>query len=292
MLARCRGAFLLFFLSLALLATGCRNRSDLVESDNRTKSMLLQDALEQQRSAEARVAALQAENDALRKGAKITPEQAAATYGLKRIVLGRGTGGYDHDNIPGDELLQVVVEPRDTDDHTIKSPGTLQISALEITPQGLKVPLCTWDISAEKLRASWKQGLFSTGYTLTMPWKILPAVENVRIVVRFVTPDQRVYEADKDIKVRLVPGAAEKRPQMMPDLQPNLCPTPTDGVPFIVPTGRVTTTTSNAPPPPQSDWQPVTSSNSRAPIGSQNVVPAQDMVTIGRPQPLDTPFPP
>jgi hypothetical protein len=176
MLARCRGAFLLLFLPLALLSTGCRNRSDVVEQELRTKNMMYLDAVEQQRISEARIAALQAEIEALHKGAKITPEQAAATYGLKRIVLSRGTGGYDHDNIPGDELLQVVVEPKDTDDHTIKSPGTLQIFALEITPQGLKVPLCMWDIPPEKLRASWKQGLLSTGYTLTLPWKVLPVV--------------------------------------------------------------------------------------------------------------------
>jgi hypothetical protein len=287
MLARCRGAFFLLFLPLAFLVTGCaHNRSDRVESDNRTKAMLLQDALEQQRISEARIAALQAENDALRQGAKITPEQAAATYGLKRIVLGRGTGGYDHDNIPGDELLQVVVEPRDTDDHTIKSPGTLQISALEITPQGLKVPLCMWDIPPEQLRSSWKQGLLSTGYTLTLPWKVLPVVENVRVVVRFVTPDQRVYEADKDIKVRLVPGAAQKRPEMLP----NVCPTPAESVPLIVPTGRVTSSTSHSPAPPrQDDWQPVTSSSFPSPSGPQTTVPAQDTVTLGRPQPLDAP---
>jgi hypothetical protein len=292
MLARCRGAFLLFCLPLALLSAGCRNRSDLVEAELRQKDMLYLDALDKQRAAEARIAAQQQEIDALRKGVKITPEQAVMTYGLKRIVLGRGTGGYDHDNIPGDELLQVVVEPKDTDEHTIKSPGKLQIYALEITPQGLKVPLCMWDIPPEQLRSSWKQGLLSTGYTLTLPWKVLPVVENVRILVRLTTPDQRVYEADKDVKVRLVPGAAQKRPEMMPDVPPNLYPTPPpEGIPFIVPTGRVTTTTSLSPAPPRpiTDWQPVTSSGLPAPPWQPSAAPAQDVITIGRPQPLDTP---
>ena len=105
-----------------------------------------------------------------------------------------------------------------------------------------------WDIPPEQLRATWKQGLLSTGYTvLTLPLAyVLPAsVENVRIVARFVTSDQRVYEADKDIKVRLVPGAAEKRPQMMPEFCCPPPPTPiTEGVPLVVPTSRVTTSTS------------------------------------------------
>jgi len=59
----------------------------------------------------------------------------------------------------------VVIEPRDYDDHSIKAPGTVHISVLEITPQGVKTPLCSWDISAEQLRQNWRQGLLSTGYS-------------------------------------------------------------------------------------------------------------------------------
>jgi hypothetical protein len=269
MLARCRGAFFLFFLPLLFVSTGCRNKTDVVEMELRNREQLYRDLLEEQRRSEGRILALQLEIESLRKGARITPEQAASTYGLKRIVLGRSTGGFDHDGLPGDELLQVVVEPRDYDDHAIKAPGTLQIYALEITPQGVKTPLCMWDISAEQLRQSWKQGLLSTGYTLTLPWKQFPVNEQVRVVVRFVTPDERVYETDKDIKVRVVPGAAQKRmPEMMP--MPHPMPAPEAG-PLLVPTGRVT---SSSPPPTRTQW---------CPLG-----PERD-VTIGRPTPIDAP---
>ena len=267
MLARCRGAFFLFFLPLLLVSTGCRNKTDVVEMELRTRERLYRELLEEHRSSEDRIVAQQLEIEALRRGSKITPDHAASIYGLKRIVLGRSTGGFDHDGLPGDELLQVVVEPRDYDDHAIKAPGTLQIYALEITPQGVKTPLCMWDISAEQLRQSWKQGLLSTGYTLTLPWKQFPINEQVRVVVRFVTPDQRVYEADKDIKVRVVPGAALKRaPEMMPIPPP--MPPPEEG-PLLVPTGRVT---SSSPPAHATQWRPLES---------------EPAVTIGRPQPLD-----
>src|ERR1019366_5158321 len=95
MLARCRGAFCLLFVPLTLLATGCRNKTDLVETELRTKDTLYRQALEEQRRTESRVDALQQENEALRQGAKITPEQAAQTYSLRRIVLARSTGGSD-----------------------------------------------------------------------------------------------------------------------------------------------------------------------------------------------------
>ena len=268
MLARRRGAFLLFFLlPLIFFSTGCRNKTDLVEAELRTRDRQYREALEEQRNAEARLEASQLENDALRKGSKITPEQAASTYGLKKIVLGRATGGFDHDGLPGDELLQVVVEPRDYDDHTIKAPGTLQIYALETNAQGIKAPLCMWDIPAGQLRQSWKQGLLSTGYTLTLPWKVLPVTEHVRVVVRFTTPDQRAYETDKDIKVRVVPGAGLKRTDPMPEVLP--MPALESGGPVLLPTSRITTQSS---PPQPTQWHPLHEERG---------------VTIGRPQPID-----
>jgi hypothetical protein len=186
----------------------------------RKKEILYRNSLEDLQRSEARIMAMELELDALRKGAKITPEQAASTFGIKRITMGRATGGYDNDGLPGDEMLQVVVEPRDMDDHVIKSPGALQIFTLEISPQGIKTPLCMWDIPPDQLRNSWKQGLLSNGYTLLLPWKQFPAFEQVRVVVRFITPDHRVYEADKDIKVRLVPGAPQRRLEPMMEEPP------------------------------------------------------------------------
>jgi hypothetical protein len=265
MLARCRGAFFLLFLPLLLTSMGCRNKTDVVEMELRTREHLYRDLLEEQQRSEGRIQALQLEIDALRKGSKITPEQAASTYGLKRIVLGRSTGGFDKDGLPGDELLEVVVEPRDYDDHAIKAPGTLNVTTLEITPQGVKIPLSTWDISAEQLRQHWKQGLLSTGYTLTLPWKQFPVHEQVRVVVRFVTPDQRVYEADKDVKVRLVPGASAKRLESTPELLPIPAPAPETG-PTLVPMSRI------MPAPHTTQWRPVDSNR---------------VVTIGTPRPLE-----
>jgi hypothetical protein len=247
MRAPCRIAFFLILAPLLGLSVGCRNKTDLVESQLRTKETMYRESLEEQRRSEAQIIALHREIEALRQGAKITPEQASATFGLKRIVLGRATGAFDHDNIPGDELLQVVVEPRDDSDHVIKAPGCLQILALEVTPQGVKTPLCAWDIGPEQLRQSWKQGLLSTGYTLMLPWKNLPTTEQVRVVVRMITSDQRLYEADKDIKVRLVPGAAPRPMEMLP------APASEIG-PLLMPTSKTTTAYR---PEPATIWRPV-----------------------------------
>jgi len=225
----------------------------------RTRETMYREALEEQHRIEGQNLALQREIEALRQGAKVTPEQAAQTFGLKRITLSRTTGGLDNDSLPGDEVLQVVVEPRDTDDHTIKAPGLLQIGVLEVSPQGIKTPLCSWDIPPEQLRASWKQGLLTTGYTFTLPWKSLPTTEQLRVIVRLITSDKRVYEADKDIKVRLVPGASLRRTEPTMEVLPSPNPLQTENGPVLVPTNRVISSSFTPPTVERTQWRPVTS---------------------------------
>ncbi len=272
MQARCRIALLLFFLPLFCIS-GCRsNNSGKLESELRTRDQLYREALEEQRRMEVNNLALRQELDVLRHGNKGTPDQLISTFGVKRIVLGRATGGVDQDNIPGEELLQVIVEPRDSEEHAFKAPGILQIYVLETTPQGIKTPLSMWEIPPDKLQTSWKAGLLSTGYTLTMPWKIVPIYENVRIVVRFVTPDGRAFEADRDVKVRLVPGAIQKRTLDGPPL-PGPAPTYEAG-PTLVPMSGSSWLRgpTEAQAPHRTQWRPA----------------SQDAnVTMGRPMPID-----
>src|SRR5581483_1268603 len=206
MQAGCRWLILLLALGLG----GCRNR-DLIENQLRARDFQLRDALDELKKLEYHNEALQREIGGLRLGdKKLPPEQAAQLYGLQRIVLGRLTGGYDEDNIPGDEALQVIVEPRDGADHLLKTPGNLHVTVLEIHPQGLKKPLDSWDFDAEKLRKHWKSGLISSGYVLVLPWHNWPQFENLRVVVQFMLSDGRMFEADKDVKVRLVPASEQK----------------------------------------------------------------------------------
>src|SRR5205807_409209 len=110
---------------------------DLVEAELRTRENDLREMRADLNRTECQNEALLREIQALRQGgvSHFSPEQASQSYTLKQITLGRGTGGYDNDDCPGDEALQVVVEPRDCDGHTIKAPGELHVEALQITPE-------------------------------------------------------------------------------------------------------------------------------------------------------------
>lgn len=204
--------------ALWIAAAGCRN-CDLVEAELRTRERELREAREELQRTELFNGALQREIHALRPGAAcpISPELASQMYTLKEIVLGRGTGGYSNDCKPGDEALQIVVEPRDPDGQAIKAPGSLHVEAVQINPQGLKTPLSAWEVPPAKLRRTWQNGLLSTGYYVVLPWKVWPTNSKLRVTARFTLADGRLFEADKDITIRLPP---EAKPPTGPILAP------------------------------------------------------------------------
>jgi hypothetical protein len=209
--------------ALFLAAAGCQSTNAPLEADLRSKDH----DLDQLRAEMARLQdyshSLERELTDLRQStptavAKVPPEQASQLYTLTKITLGRQTGGYNDDDVPGDEALQVVLEPRDPDGHSIKAPGTVAVQAVEIDAHGLKHPLCWWKIGPDELRKSWRNGFLSTAYFLILPWKAWPTSGKLRITVQFTLADGRVFEADKDVTVKLVPVEHRKA---LPPADPN-----------------------------------------------------------------------
>lgn len=211
---------MLFGLGVCPLMGCAHQRTDLLEAELRTKEDQIYDLQAALQRAEGCNVAMQQEIVALRQSpaCKVTPELASQLYTLKEVQLGRLTGGLDEDSCPGDEALQVVLEPHDCDGQSIKAPGALHVLALQITPQGLKAPLSSWDISPNDLRKSWRSGLFGSGYYVVLPWKLWPASPKLRIVAQFRLADGRVYEADRDVTIHLAPAGSH--PVIVPDGQP------------------------------------------------------------------------
>jgi hypothetical protein len=210
---------LLLMFGTAGLFGGCRN-CDLVEAELRTRDNDLRQMRDEMTRLEAHNDALQRELCALRgfpSSSNHPPELAAQTYSLRSIQLGRPTGGLNDDKDPGDEALQVLVEPRDCDNHVIKAPGSLIIQVLEVSTEGIKKPLSSWRICPDDVRRSWRSSLLSTGYNLVLPWKVYPSQEKLRVVAQFALSDGRLFEAEKDITVHLVPEAYRRRTPVEPE---------------------------------------------------------------------------
>ncbi|HEV8061436.1 MAG TPA: hypothetical protein VGP68_16270 [Gemmataceae bacterium] len=281
-------------LASALLAafSGCRN-CDLVEAELRTRNEDLRNARAELAKAEFINDSLAREVTALRQQGpgKLTPEQAAQTTTLKEIVLSRQTGGYDQDHQPGDEALMVAFEPRDGDGHVIKAPGSLQVTAQEVSKEGLKTMLSVWDVSPEEMRRSWHEGFFSKGYQVILPWKTWPNSDHLRVTVRFYLADGRVFEADKDVTVRLAPQALRKCAPgpLLLDLPGQAALKPAEPLPMP------RTSQSNKPKADEAAWwaRPATP----APIPPEEFhwrpkAPPSlaDSVEMGKPQPIRSSF--
>ncbi len=211
-------------MAVLLISAACRpyKRYDLLEAELRQREREL---------AETRSALEQARhlNEAYARqtpcthptGAAIGATTAApSSLPLRQITLARGTGGIDEDGAPGDEALMVVVAPKDEDDTVMKVPGRVEVWLWEVTPSGQKEFLGSWSISPERLRPTWRQGWISSGYFLSLPWPRYPRYERLRLAVRFTTLDGRVFETDRDIRVKPVPTPVLPPPPSSPTPPP------------------------------------------------------------------------
>jgi hypothetical protein len=217
-------------LGLALFSglVGCRSNSGNIEAELRAREDDVRHLREELDRSEFLNQSLSRELAAQRgiPGPTGVIEKPTEPYPLRSIRLGRGTSGRAAD-CGGDDALQVQVEPVDCDGQTFKAPGCLYVEVMEVSTEGLKRPLSSWEVDANQLRRKWQSGLFNTGYMLTFPWKTPPSTEKLRVLARFKLLDGRIFEADKDITIRLLP---EHMRRTLPVPAPVL-PTPTPTLP-------------------------------------------------------------
>jgi len=191
--------------AVSLFAAGCRSaKCDLVEAQLFQRESELADAKDALQRQGRYIEGLEAEVTRLHRRLSDGGKHAAGmTLIVRKITLGRLTGGYDTDpTCPGDDALQVLLEPRDLDDASVKALGRVHIDLYEITPQGTKDFLCSWDLSPHEIRGRWENPLIGgPSYRLVLPWKIPPGSERLRVVVQFTTVDGVKFEADKDVTI-------------------------------------------------------------------------------------------
>lgn len=241
-----------FLLVLSTLLTGCKSPNHKLESELRARDndidYLKNELYRSKTYNKAMEMELRASRGEVPPGTPYDPLNKV--YPLKTITLGRQTGGVDLDGQTGEESLQVIIEPKDAESNVVKVPGSVLIQVIEISTEGLKTPLSTWQISNDELSKSWRNGLLTTGYALTMQWKLWPNSEKLRVIVHFKLDDGRLFEAEKDFTVKLPPAYLRKAPAVETQI------TPPSSTMIIPPAGPSTPTppTSNIPlPAPMKD---------------------------------------
>lgn len=251
------------FMALGVFASGCRSTDNKLESELRARDndiSFLREELSRSRTiSHAMEMELRAQRGEVPPGIGYNP--LVKVYPLKTVTLGRQTGGIDSDGQTGDDALQVVLEPKDADNHSVKVPGTLEVQLIEIQPEGLKVPLSSWTITNDELSRSWRSGLLTTGYILSLPWKLWPQHDKLRVIVQFKLDDGRMFEAEKDFTVRIPAGLMKRNPviETVPMPMGTVIPAPMEGkipLPAPVPEKKAPEPKSLPIPPKPKETQP------------------------------------
>ncbi|HEV7279100.1 MAG TPA: hypothetical protein VGN57_02705 [Pirellulaceae bacterium] len=122
------------------------------------------------------------------------PTEARVTH----IVLNpRLTGGLDFNGAPGDDGLNVVVEPRNQDDVFVPLAGQMSLVLLDPRQEGDAARVARWDLPPDEVRRRIKTDeATAPGIHLKLPWNALPpSHEDLLLFVRYQTPDGRQVEA-------------------------------------------------------------------------------------------------
>lgn len=181
-------------------------------------------------------------------------------YPVRSIVVGRTSTALDDDGKPGDDAVQIVLETRDADGKLFRAPGKVQMQMLEVSPEGLKNLIGTYQFGPDEMRPLWKQGLLTSGYVFNLPWQTPPRQDKIRVVAQFTMEDGRQFEAERELRVKppsnpslqIVPDGPNSGPILFPgvgglppgttiigpapsatgELMPGLVPTPGSPSPF------------------------------------------------------------
>jgi hypothetical protein len=130
-------------------------------------------------------------------------------FHVRRIRLGRYTGGANLDDAPGDDGVRVYLQPMDQDGGIIKAAGevTVQLYDLAADPNARLVFEKTWAVA--EIGERWSGGLLSPHYSFACRWRRPPDHDELTVRVRFVDYlTGKTFTAQKLVTVDLPPEPA------------------------------------------------------------------------------------
>ncbi len=130
---------------------------------------------------------------------------------VERIDLNPGlTGGTARGGHPGDELLSVAIEQRDSAGKRVLAPGDVTIVVVDPALQGSAARIARWTFDSDELARHARKNRDGGTIHFELPWPSPPEHSDLRLFVRFTTYDGRRLEANLPIEVQLAddtPGA-------------------------------------------------------------------------------------
>jgi hypothetical protein len=119
------------------------------------------------------------------------------------VINKRLTGGLDHDGRPGDEGVLLAFEPRDAQGRLVNGPGTVSVVLVDPALEGAAARLARWNFDAAEVPGHFRNSPFGRGLQFELPWPGDPPTQrDLRLFVRFTTPEGKKITADAPIDVR------------------------------------------------------------------------------------------
>ena len=199
---------MLCLLVSALCGCAARRSHEIVEGRLREQNQLLAETESRLQKTQNELAIAREESDTLRQQlladgrSPILPEQADALFRATGIKINELlTGSLDRDDLPGEELVNVVLVPHDADGEPIKLPGQIQIELFDLGQPGEQKSLGTWTYDIAEAREHWHSGFLSSGYLFRLPWQQPPRSPQVVLHARLKTADGREFDTSATIDV-------------------------------------------------------------------------------------------
>jgi hypothetical protein len=119
------------------------------------------------------------------------------------VINKRLTGGLNRGAEPGDEGIMVAFEPRDAQGRLVKVPGAVSVVVLDPSLEGEAGRIARWDFELDEVPAHFRNTAFGRGLQFELPWPTDPPKNrDLRLFVRFITPEGRKITAETPITVR------------------------------------------------------------------------------------------
>ena len=130
-------------------------------------------------------------------------------YTVKKITLGRHTGGVDTDKKPGHDAIVVYLSLTDQYGSKLKAAGSVQIKLYDLaTEEGKNNLIGNFSYTPEEAAKEWISGLLSYNYKFRCPWPPARTPVNNQITVRVSFTDYltgKTHTAQKVCDIVLSP---------------------------------------------------------------------------------------
>lgn len=195
---------------LALLPVGCaaRGNMEMLESELRRQEQTQQELAEELKSARAELRVARSDADSLRtqlsqRGqTSLVSEQAEVLYKAEAIRFNTMlTSGANRDGQPGDDGINILLQPVDSQGDLVKLAGAIEVDLLDLNRDAKSQRIGRWQFTAEEVREHWHRGFLSAGYLFQLDWQTVPVSNELTLHARLATPDGRTFSTTSQVKI-------------------------------------------------------------------------------------------